>query len=353
MKDDQRAEAKAAFLHAVGWGAAMIAPLAGDASNRRYERLSGGPGGARAVLMDAPPERGEDINRFLGVTAWLRQNGLSAPDMLAADVPAGFALIEDLGDDLYARVCAADPRQEAGVYGAAVDVLVRLAEIPPPEAVDAGLPASAAARIAPYDAPTLLREAMLAPDWWCAGVAGGPISADLSAEYAALIDAACAPVAPVRDVLVLRDYHAENLLWLPWRGGHARVGLLDYQDALAGSACYDLVSLLEDARRDTSADLRAAMLARFQDRAGFTDGEAFLRDYATLGAQRNLKIIGIFARLWIRDGKAAYLDLIPRVWAHLKRDLAHPHLASLAGFIHRHVPSPDKAALAAVRAARQ
>lgn len=168
---------------------------------------------------------------------------------------------------------------------------------------------------------------------------------DLTAEFEALVLAAITPVLAAPAVPVMRDYHAENLLWLPARAGTARVGLLDYQDMLAGHPAYDLVSLLDDARRDVSPGLRAAMTARYRERTG-TGAEALARDAAILSAQRNLKILGIFARLARRDGKPRYLALLPRVWGHLARTLAHPDLAPLAGFVTRHLPPPDAATCA-------
>lgn len=342
--DQSRADAARSFLAAAGWAGADRAPLAGDASNRRYERLRGGPGGRGAVLMDAPPERGEDIAPFLAITGHLRALDLSAPEIFAADVAAGFALIEDLGDDLYARLCAANPASERMLYDAAADLLARLRGAPPP------VPAGAAPP--PYDEAVLVREARLAIDWW-APVAGGD-PGEAGAEFDALVAKACADAGAAEDrsALVLRDYHAENLLWLPDRAGDARVGLLDYQGALLGAPAYDLVSLLEDARRDTSEALREAVLARYLARSG-DEPAAFRAAYAALGAQRNLKIVGIFARLWLRDGKPAYLDMIPRVWAHLQRDLAHPSLAALAAFVTTWTPAPTAEALARVRAARR
>ncbi|MBK0399097.1 phosphotransferase [Limibaculum sp. M0105] len=343
----RRAAALEAFLRDAGAGGAAPRPLAGDASNRRYLRLTL-PDGRPAVVMDAPPERGEDIRPFVAVTGWLRGIGLSAPAILAADPQAGFMLLEDLGDDLYAQVCAATPAAEPELYAAAVDLLAGLAHHSAPARMgDFTLP--------PYDEAVLWREAALAVEWWLPAVTGAPASPDLVAEYRALVDAATTAVAGARDVVVLRDYHAENLIWLPARADAARVGLLDYQDALAGHAAYDLVSLLEDARRDTSAALREAMIARYLDRRGLSGAAAreFRAAYAALGAQRNLKIVGIFARLAIRDGKPRYLALIPRVWGHLSRDLEHPALAPLARLVDAHVPAPDAAALARAAAAAE
>ena len=347
MSEDERRAEKTAFLKAAGWGGARLSPLAGDASNRRYERAADGPGGARAVLMDAPSSRGEDIAPFLAVTGYLRARGLSAPEILHADIGAGFALIEDLGDDLFARVAAAAPDREAPCYEAAVDLLAHLHEAPPPDRVTG---AGASLDMAPYDAAVLAREAALATDWW-APHAGAPIGAAAVGVFSAALAEATAGVAMRRDAFVLRDYHAENLLWLPDRRGDARVGLLDYQDALIGARAYDLVSLLEDARRDVDPALAERMIRRYVAATGVAE-DVFRRDYAALGAQRNLKIVGIFARLWVRDGKAAYLDLIPRVWAHLERDLAHPGLAGLRGAVRETIPAPTAEALARVKAAR-
>lgn len=333
---DARAAALRDFLAASGWGDAAIAPLAGDASNRRYLRLH--DRNHDAVLMDAPPERGEDTRPFIAMTEWLRSIGLSAPELYAADADRGFLILEDLGDTLYARHLSDSVADEALLYRGAVSLLRDISDHVPPATIDDW-------PLAPYDTATLLREAELLTDWYLPGATGTPTPPDLSAEYAALITDATTGVCECRDVVVLRDYHAENLLWLPDRAGPARVGLLDYQDALAGHPAYDLVSLLEDARRDTSAALRTAMIAAYLDMRPDLDPAAFRADYAVLGAQRNLKIVGIFARLARRDGKPAYLSLIPRVWGHLQRDLAHPALDDLAAWIARHVPAPEPAVL--------
>lgn len=322
------------FLARAGWGSADRAPLAGDASNRSYDRLR--MDGRAAVLMVAPPEKGEDVRPFARITDLLRGFGLSAPAIYARDDDRGLLLIEDLGDDLMARL-AGDPVLEDRMYRTAVDVLIDLRDRDVPQ------------DIPPYDAATYLREARLVTDWYIPAVTGTPCSRDTLSDFEALVAEACAACA--QDVLVLRDYHSENLLWLPDRTGVARVGLLDYQDALSGDAAYDLVSLLEDARRDTSADLRAEMIRHYLDRSGTNHAE-FMTAYNALGAQRNLKIMGIFARLCVRDGKAQYPDLIPRVWDHLQRDLQHPSLARLADWVSANVPPPDTAALTRIKAAR-
>lgn len=330
-----RAARIAAFLDASGWGEATRAPLAGDASNRRYERLTSAPGTGmnhdRAVLMDAPPEKGEDTRPFVRIARHLSALGLSAPAILAEDSAAGLLLLEDLGDDLYARVVLERRADETELYAAAVDALIVLHNHPPPF----GLPT--------YDPGLMAEKAALAGQWYAGGSApvaetdsDHPAARTLADSIAPLLTLHC----PDATVLIQRDYHAENLLWLPDRHGVERVGLLDFQDALAGHPAYDLVSLLEDARRDVPAPLQSAMLARYLAAAG-TDPDAFRRAYALLGAQRNLRILGVFARLSLHYGKPHYVDLIPRVWGHLQHDLAHPDLTDLKHTVDRTLPLPD------------
>lgn len=331
-----------AFLSTTDWSDATTAPLAGDASNRRYLRVNGVQGSA--VLMDAPPDRGEDVRPFVAVTEWLLAEGFSAPRLFAKDDNNGFLLIEDLGDALYARQLEAQSDDESTLYCAAVELLVTLAEKPVPKTLGSNqLP------LPSYDMAVLEREAALLTEWWLPAATNAVISSDLDAEFRATVRETFASIADASEAIVLRDYHAENLLWLPDRDGHAKVGLLDYQDALAGHAAYDLVSLLEDARRDTSPELQETMLAHYLSLRSNLNPRQFRRDYALLGAQRNLKIIGIFARLCVRDGKPGYLDLIPRVWNHLMHDLSHPALSAMQHWVARHVPLPDPATLAAIR----
>ena len=333
----ERAAEIAGFLKAAGWGGADREPLAGDASARRYQRLRNGRG-VHAVLMDAPGGAAAEIDAFLRIARHLRAAGFSAPEILAADRLSGLVLMEDLGDALFARLCSRAPAQEAQLYEAATDLLVALRAVPAPE----GLPA--------YDRETYLRESRLLTEWYLPAAAGTPTPPDLAAEFDALVAAATDGLERAHDGLVLRDYHAENLIWLPQRRGHARVGLLDFQDALCGHAAYDLISLLEDARRDTSPELRAAMRARHLARSGL-EPDRFAHDCAVLAAQRNLKIIGIFARLWLRDGKRGYLGLIPRVWGHLQDDLSHPTLSGLRALVSRHMPVPEGRVLARIGSA--
>ncbi len=350
-----RAEVRRAFLDRAGWSAATAVPLAGDASTRSYERLF--LDGAPAILMNAPPaaegaacppgatpeERrrlgynamarlaGPNLNAFIAVSDAARTSGLSAPGIIAADPATGFAIIEDLGDDLYARAIPAGA-PEAELYSAAIDALVALRAAAPTAPKNAGYEMFA------YDAITMEAEVMLVPDWYWPHLKGAPASAEIRVEYLAAWAPALAKL-PSPSTIVLRDYHAENLLWLPNRQGFKRTGIIDFQDGLIGNPAYDLVSLLEDARCDVSGDLAEAMIRRYSMGAGHLgvfDESAFRRDYAILGAQRNAKILGIFARLINRDKKPRYAEFFPRVEGHFRRDLAYPDLAPVAAFFRRH-----------------
>lgn len=325
------------FLTRAGWAAAARRRIAGDASFRHYDRLDGDAGSA--ILMDAPPPK-EDVRPFVAIARHLSALGFAAPQILAADVENGFLLLEDLGDDRFSRVIPRAPDCERALYEAAVDVLVALHRTPAPAELPLGPDESYAQVYAlpRYDEALYFREAHLFTDWYLPALRGVATPLADREVYDALWREALALLDCPREVLVLRDYHADNLMWLPGRDGVARVGLLDFQDGVAGHPAYDLVSLLEDARRDVPPALADAMIDRYLAATGL-DAAAFRRDYAILGAQRNAKIIGIFTRLYARDGKPAYLDLIPRVWGLLERDLAHPALAPLKAWFDAHVPA--------------
>ena len=328
-----RAALSAAFIAAAGWGDAQRRFLAGDASDRSYDRLT--RGAESAVLMDAPPGKGDDTATFAAIAAHLAGLGLSPPRILAADHANGFLLLEDLGDGLVARLVAADPAMEAPLYEAATDVLLELHRHPAP----AGLP--------DLTAQDWADAAAFAFDWYAFAASG---TAPDSRDFRAVLADAMAAHADGPRVMILRDYHAENLLWLPERQGVARVGLLDFQLAQMGQRAYDLVSLLQDARRDVSPETAAAMTRRFREATG-QDAASFSAAYATLGAQRALRITGIFARLCLKGGKAGYLPLLPRVWGQLQENLTHPALARLRAVCDAALPPPDTDTLA--RIARQ
>lgn len=311
-----------AFLNAHGWGGGAVRPLAGDASFRRYFRVT--LGDRRAVLMDAPPDK-EDSRPFLAIGRHLHDLGFSAPQPLAVDLDQGLILLEDFGDARVNPVLAQDAAQEEAIYAAAVDLLAALHRHPPAPITGYNLPA--------YTEAEYLREARLFPDWYLPAV--GLAEAPGHDDAWALLWPALFNHPPV---LVLRDYHADNLMLLD-RPGHRRLGLLDFQDALAGHPAYDLASLLQDIRRVVSPELEAAMLARYIAARPELDAAAFRTAYAILAAQRNIKILGVFTRLYVRDGKPAYPRFHPRLWQMVNANLEHPALAPVKAWFDAHVPA--------------
>ncbi|HEY9554709.1 aminoglycoside phosphotransferase family protein [Allosphingosinicella sp.] len=314
-----------AFLAAHGWEGAEILPLAGDASFRRYFRVV--RNGESAVLMDAPPEH-EDVGPFLKVAYHLLDRGFAPPRPIAVDRDKGLLLLEDFGDDRVGPLLAREPGRERAIYETAVDILAALGRDPAPGDIPS------------YDDAAMTREVALFTEWYAPALG---IEVDEASFLAAWRQAWAGVLAEVeaKPVLVLRDYHADNLMVLP---GRDTLGLLDFQDALAGHPAYDLVSLLQDARRDVAPALEEAMLARYCAAAGVDDPAAFRAHYEILGAQRNTKILGIFTRLWKRDGKPHYLPLQPRVWGYLERNLTHPALAPVREWFDRNVPAGKRAA---------
>lgn len=353
-----RAEASEAFLAASGWGAARRTPLPGDASTRHYERLT--MNGRTAMLMDQPqnaetphaphdatPEERRalgynavarlaagDVNRYVAVANYLRKQGLSTPQVYAADPKQGFAIIEDLGDNLYADVLTRGADERA-LYLAAADVLAKLHENPAPAQLATDVPLHA------YDETAQMGEIDLVTDWFVPYALGRQATADEVAEHRALWKAVLDKTRSA-PVFVHRDYHAQNLLWLADRRDVARVGLIDFQDAVAGSRAQDLMHLIEDARRDVPADIAAATVAHYmaktrEYRPDFNE-DAFRAEMAAISGQRNARIVGIFARLFQRDGKPRYLAFLPRVWGYLANDLEHPALADLRAWYDRTIP---------------
>jgi aminoglycoside/choline kinase family phosphotransferase len=316
-----------AFLEASGWGGVMPVPLAGDASFRSYYRLRRGSN--NAIVMDAPAPQ-EDVGPFVAVADMLRGFGFSAPEVLAEDRAEGFLLIEDFGDDTYTRLLQRGA-DEAVLYSLAIETLAALQQ---------AVAADGAPDLPPYDEARLLDEAALLVDWYLPAMVGAPATASLREEYLGLWRAVLPKAAAsFRPTLVLRDFHIDNLMLLHGRPGVRRCGLLDFQDAVYGPPAYDLVSLLRDARRDVSEELRQAMTEHYLAASPAIDRAAFRRSAAILATQRNCKILGIFTRLWKRDGKPGYLTHVPRLWRLIEGDLCDPALADIARWLDRHLPA--------------
>ncbi|MBA4163322.1 MAG: aminoglycoside phosphotransferase [Erythrobacter sp.] len=311
------------FISHAGWGDAAIDPIPGDASFRRYFRLRRDD--TSAMLMHAPPPH-EDPAPFLNVAQYLAGHGLRAPGIIAAQPDAGWVLLEDFGDARMRDWLDENPSGEQAAYEGAVDALVRLHDAP-------------AGPFSPYDMAAYAREFGLFTEWYCPAKGLGVDTEGFARAFAETLQPLVARQRP--GVTVLRDYHAENIMLLGDPRHGAEQGLIDFQDALVGHAAYDLVSLLQDARRDVSPELERTMLDRYLAATGA--GADFEADYAVLGAQRNAKIVGIFTRLWKRDGKSRYLDLIPRVWAAMERDLAHPALEPVARWFDTNIPADIRA----------
>ncbi|PZT95195.1 MAG: aminoglycoside phosphotransferase [Brevundimonas sp.] len=353
------------FLKAAGLAGAARAPLPGDASTRRYERLTPAAGPTLMLMDQAPaaesppcdpawtPEQRRAagwnavarlsagrIEAFAAVAAHLKRLGLSAPEIPTLDAPNGLAVLEDFGDALFARVIA-DGADEMPLYLAAIEALAVLhAAGDPPELLQG--PGGDWPMLT-YDETALQGGADLFVEWL------PRLDDRLSFDDAAIADwrGAWAPIVAAgargASVMAHRDYHAENLIWLPERGGAARVGLIDFQDAVRAHPSWDLHSLLQDARRDVSPALEVQALDRYFALRPGLDRAAFMADYAGLAALNQARIIGIFARLIARDGKPRYRAFLPRMWRHLNANLEQPALAPVARWFDRHVPAEARA----------
>ena len=313
------------FLAGCGWEGARVEPLAGDASFRRYFRVSHGD--RSAVLMDAPPPM-EDVRPFVAVAEWLRSVGLSAPEILARDIDHGLLLLDDFGTWRLREIADEDPKRERELYELATDVLIHLHQHPPMP----GLP--------PHGPQQWLEELALFTDWYCPALG-------LSVDVEGYRDAWAQVLEPVASdglgpVAVLRDFHAENVMLIGGREGIRHFGLLDFQDALVGHPAYDLASVLEDARRDVPPEIERAMIDRYVAATG--KASVFERAYWALAAQRNTRILGVFTRLWKRDDKSHYTAFQPRMWGLLERDLERPGLEPVRRWFDKNVRPEHRAA---------
>jgi aminoglycoside/choline kinase family phosphotransferase len=319
-----RARLRAEFVARAGWADARESLLAGDASFRRYFRLTRANG--TAVVMDAPPPQ-EDVRPFIRIGRHLGALKFSAPEIFAEDAANGFLLLEDLGDNTFARVLDADG-DEAELYLRATDVLVALHSAP-----DRGLLPG----LGGYTGDALIEAAMLLPEWYLPAASGRATPGEEIESYRVAWRTCLGHLPASADMLLLRDYHKDNLIWLPERAGVRACGLLDFQDAQQGHPSYDLVSLIEDARRDVSPAVQAGCLARYIVATGL-DAQDFRTGFALMAAQRHARVIGLFVRLLKRDGKPEYLPHLPRVWRMFERALKHDALEPLRRWVDRLLP---------------
>jgi len=313
------------FLAKFGWHNAERELLAGDASFRRYERLR--LNSKTAVLMDAPPPK-EDVKPFIKITDHLMGLGYSVPKIFAYDIDAGLLLLEDFGDNTFTNALAAGA-DEKRLYKSAVDVLIDLHCREPLVSVPSDIES--------YNNEKLLAEAMLFVDWYMKGQLGNTIRDELRNEFLEVWNRLISKHNFSSETLVLRDFHADNLMWLEDRIGIQKCGLLDYQDAVKGHPAYDLMSLLEDARRDLQPSLITGLLNYYNSAIPSSEQKEFTNIYAILAAQRHCKVIGIFSRLAMRDGKRQYLVHIPRCWGLLEQVCLAPELALLKDWLNYNI----------------
>jgi len=347
------------FLRSAGLAEAGRAPLPGDASTRRYERLTTATGATLMLMDQAPAAESQPcdpswtpeqrhvhgwnavarlsagrIEAFAAVAAHLKSLGLSAPEIVAVDAPNGLTVIEDFGDALFAHVIA-EGAEEAPLYRAAVEALAVLHAAPTPEVLSG---AAGDWPLLTYDQTALQGGADLFVEWLPKLIPSLAFDDDAVAEWRAVWAPITAAGEAGATVMAHRDYHAENLIRLDGQTGAASVGLIDFQDAVKAHPSWDLHSLLQDARRDVSPALEALALDHYFTLRPETDREAFMAAYAGLAALNEARILGIFARLIARDAKPKYAAFMPRMWAHLNANLKAPGLEAVAGWMDRHVP---------------
>ena len=352
VADPARQEALARLLRQTGFDGAQQIPLPGDASTRRYTRLILPDRGA--MLMDAPRSQesppcppdasiaqrhalgwnalsrlaASRVEAFVAVAGHLSGLGLSAPVVLGHDVGAGFAVVEDLGDSLFARVVE-HGEDEVALYRCAGAVLAAVQSAPAPSRLEGY---GTSWPLLTYDETAMAVNADLFVEWaplLAKEVRIGPV---MASRWEGVRDRVIAQAMAFPRVLTIRDFHAENLIWLPHRTGLAQVGLLDFQDAVLGWAGWDFMMLLQDARRDVGRLAQIAAVQGFLERTGGLESR-LQEEISVLGALNSLRLLGLFSRLVIRDGKPRYGEFMGRVWRTLAQNLRHPSLRELADFV--------------------
>lgn len=320
----QRELLKNAFLQKCNLKDFQLEKIPSDASFRNYDRIIQGE--KTFILMDAPPEH-ENVKQFVTVANFLEKQGFSAPKIFQSDIKNGFLLLEDFGTNSFTKLLNDKSQSEVSeerLYSTAVDTLLTLHKSAVPD------------NLIPYYSDDLLvKEAFMLIEWYIPVLNGEKVSKKLHEEYEVIWRHLLQYTRYIPETTVLKDFHADNLMWLEDRSGFQRVGILDFQDAIIGSPVYDMVSLLEDARRDVNDTLAQNMITRYLDGRQDITRKDFLAAYSILGAQRNLRIVGTFARKAVRDKNSAYLKLLPRVWGYIEKDLKHPLLLPLKGWLDK------------------
>lgn len=320
------------FLSHLGFDFLNVEKLKKDASFRTYERIM--KDGKSYLCMDAPPEK-ESLNIYTNVANFLSKNNFSVPEIYNADYENGFALIEDFGNGKYTNLLADQNKfnediNETRLYEKAIDVLIHMHKI------------NKLPDFPSYDEQLLIKETSLFTEWYVSVLNNSKLPKKMQDEFVLIWKHLLKQIRLFPQVVVHRDYHADNLMWLEDQIGIKKVGLLDFQDAVIGSPVYDIVSLLEDARRDVSPRLAEEMITRYLKAFPQFNRKDFLASYAILGTQRNLKIVGIFTRLAVLHKNPIYLSYLPRVWNHINNDLKHPLLLPLKNWLDKILPNQTK-----------
>jgi tRNA threonylcarbamoyl adenosine modification protein YjeE len=349
-----RLKALRQFLDGAGYAEARRRRMPGDASTRSYARLVRDDG--VVILMNSPlrPDGpavydgksysaavhlAEDVKPFVAIDNGLRERGFSAPSIHHADLDAGFLITEDFGSAGFIE--GDPPRPIAERYEAATDMLAALHREALPEILPVAPQITYA--IPTFDTDALLVEVGLMLEWYMPD-RGAELTDNMRAEFVMMWRDLLSKPASAARTWALRDFHSPNLIWLDERPGTARVGIIDFQDAVLGPAAYDLVSLLQDARVDVPEQLELALLTRYIKARRASDDSfdpaGFAELYAIMSTQRNTRLLGTFARLNRRDGKPQYLPHQPRIWTYLNRSLAHPMLSRAREWYSANVPPP-------------
>ena len=321
----------AEFLDRSGWQAATVSEFSADAAFRRYFRLVEGDSSRILMFAPDPSERSE---WFVALASHMKDCGVSAPEIFAHDLDQGFILLEDFGSRQFYQHLP-ELADEVPLYEAATDVLAKLHAEPMPKHIGQ-------TKIPRFSHKRMRTQVGYFLEWHWPEVAGVPAGRSLEKSFKKAWKEVLPHADYADDRLVQYDYHSPNLMWLPDRAGIERVGILDFQDAMRGPAAYDLVSLLQDARRDVAEGLEDAMVARYLAQMPAFDARRFRTSYAVMGAQRATRILGVFVRLWRRDGKPGYLHHIPRLWRQLDDNLCHPALRPVAEWFETHLPARER-----------
>lgn len=315
------------FLESTGWANAEVTKVAGDLSARKYFRLR--KGSNTAILMECAEENDPSLPNFIKLSNWLRSLGLSAPEIYAADTQGGLAIMQDFGESNLTSLIAEDAGIQKPSYEDIVDTLVTIRNANPPDGLDTP------------SAQDFCDATKLADSWY-----PGADAKALSA-IRPLLETVLTEILETGPTVSLRDFHADNIIWLGDNPPVQRAGLLDFQDAILTHPAYDLMSLLTDARTDVSKDLSEHITQLYCQRTG-DDIDETSKAIAALGVQRNLRILGIFTSAAIRDAKPHHLPALPRVYTHLMTCASHPALRSLATTLRAALPEPTPEYLAEI-----